>query len=242
MIELKKLSLLDIMPGNLIRDENVRQTAEAIDAQLNGVAGEIDLIRILERFDSLPESFINLLAWQYHVDFYDESLALEKKRNLVKIAIATHRIKGTKKAVENVVTAAFGNADVTEWFDYGGKPYHFRVAVSMDSFPTEERVAALRDSINSVKNVRSWLDDEDLTFAYAHDVGIRVAVASDLRRIVTLEQEAEYEAPAIERPLYIGGVVKKRQDITPGTLSSGQRARVAIAVNIVRTVGMEVEM
>lgn len=100
-----------------------------------------------------------MLAWQWHVDFYDYNLSLIEKRSLVKKSLNTHRIKGTPAAVEEVVTAAFKSAKVVENWEYGGQPYHFKVEMVREGMPSRNELESLSRSINAVKNVRSWIDE-----------------------------------------------------------------------------------
>ncbi|NMB19201.1 MAG: phage tail protein I, partial [Erysipelothrix sp.] len=101
---------------------------------------------------------VDLLAWQFHVDFYDPALSLTAKRNLVKSSILVHKRKGTPWAVRQVCNDAFGYAEIIEWFDYGGEPYHFSILTEgslVDSVAWQSFFRALE----SAKNVRSWLDE-----------------------------------------------------------------------------------
>ncbi len=56
-----------------------------------------------------------------HVDFYDSSLSLEVKKQMVKNSLKWHRIKGTSAAVSDVVKTVFGRSWIEEWFEYSGK-------------------------------------------------------------------------------------------------------------------------
>lgn len=156
---LETISMMDILPPNLRADEKVAAAAKAIDEELQRVNADIEQVIHLARIDKLPEAVVDLLAWQFHVDFYEPvSMDLETKRKLVKQSIAWHRIKGTPAAVEQVLSAAFADAVVTEWFEYGGEPYHFRIKASGFN-PDSKKVKDLIQALNTVKNVRSWMDD-----------------------------------------------------------------------------------
>lgn len=155
---LETISMMDILPPNLRADEKVAAAARAIDDELQRVNADIEQVIHLARIDKLPEAVVDLLAWQFHVDFYEPvSMDLETKRRLVKQSIAWHRIKGTPAAVEQVLSAAFSDAVVTEWFEYGGEPYHFRIKASGFT-PQSKTVKDLLRALDTVKNVRSWLD------------------------------------------------------------------------------------
>lgn len=157
MINLEYISLLDIVPDNLKQDEQVKAASLALDTELKNVSSAIKLCLLLPRLAELPESILDLLAWQYHVDFYEPiGMHIEKKRELIRKSIDWHRHKGTPYAVEQVVSAAISDAVIQEWFDYGGAPGTFRIKTS--GFKEEGTYKELIKSINSAKNTRSHLD------------------------------------------------------------------------------------
>lgn len=164
MIELKDNALQRILPNSISGDATVKDIVQAISGRLVQLGSQAELVLLLPRLKKLPEEIVDELAWQYHVDFYDVAADITKKRELVRKAIARHRYKGTPAAVEEVCSAAFDTAEVVEWYEYGGKPYHFRVRMVQESIPDEAAMAEMVKAINSAKNTRSWLDS--LTFLY----------------------------------------------------------------------------
>ena len=86
--ELQHTSLLDILPQNLLRDEQIKAAAQALDAELQKITAATKEALLLPRLDELPEAVIDLLAWQWHVDFYEPNMSLETKRQLVRESIA----------------------------------------------------------------------------------------------------------------------------------------------------------
>ena len=156
--ELKTLSLVDILPDNLLADEQIYATAKALDKELQLVAEDCKQVMHLSRIDELPEPVLDLLAWQWHVDFYEIGLDLKAKRNLVRESIAWHRHKGTKAAVKSGVHAVYGSGEVEEWFEYNGEPYHFRVVDIVPDTIDMDSIRLVLRLIDSCKNTRSWLD------------------------------------------------------------------------------------
>lgn len=141
-----------------INRTNLNETAQTVDREMHLVSDNVILALIYARIDELAEDVVDNLAVQLHVDFYDYSLALDKKRAVVKQSIARHQIKGTKAAVEQVIRTVFNQGHVQEWFEYSGSPYHFRVdAIESDGIDAET-INSVVKAVNSVKNVRSWLD------------------------------------------------------------------------------------
>ena len=62
---------------------------------------------------------------------------------------------GTPAAVEELVTAVFGDGKVEEWFEYGDEPFYFRITVN--AAPTPDMISYLDSMIGKVKNTRSHL-------------------------------------------------------------------------------------
>ena len=156
--DLQSVSLLDILPPNLLADKQIHAAARALDDELQKITAATRNALLLPRLDELSEEVIDLLAWQWHVDFYEPiGMDIETKRRLIKNSIAWHRIKGTPAAVEQVVSAVFDTSHVQEWFEYGGKPYHFKV-ITEDVTTDPNVLARMRRAINAAKNTRSWLE------------------------------------------------------------------------------------
>ena len=122
-------NLMRILPAVLARDKNVYALAEAIAEALVAELGNIDLVRIYARIDELPERLLDILAYDFKVDWWDGDYTLEQKRKTLKDSWRVHRMMGTRAAVELAVQAVFSSATVSEWFEYGGKPYYFRLSV-----------------------------------------------------------------------------------------------------------------
>jgi phage tail P2-like protein len=157
MANLVTTKIVDLLPISLQGDASVMAAATALDSELTAVTTAIEECLLLPRLDELAEDVIDLLAWQWHVDSYDPGFPIAKKRNLVLQSIAWHRRKGTPGLVQDLVSAIYSSGVVTEWFEYGGTPYHFRVQTT-GVISSDEIYTQLRAAIEVAKNVRSWLD------------------------------------------------------------------------------------
>ncbi|UYF99335.1 phage tail protein I [Halomonas sp. GD1P12] len=114
-------------------------------------------IRELWRPQECPERLLPWLAWAMSVDEWDAEWSEQQKRNAIDAAVYLHRHKGTAAAVQRAVDLVFDDAEVQEWFDYGGEPFHFRV-VSEGAFTSSRDYQRLTRLIESSKNARSWLE------------------------------------------------------------------------------------
>lgn len=174
--------LSDLVPQNLLEFKEIADICKALKLPMDDVVGSIFYDAIITNFDKMPEEVVDLLAWQWHVDYYDSTADVKTKRKLVKESLEVHRHKGTKYAVNMVVSAISEGYYIEEWFEYGGKPYHFRIVETdgdLISYSEKEIIKAVKDS----KNVRSWLD------------GVRVDVLQKIKQThyadITLSMECE---------------------------------------------------
>lgn len=158
----KENVFVDLLPSSLKNDPFVFALAEAVEMELKQAYKEAESMSDLNNVDKLPESLLDYLAYQRHVDFYDSSLPIEQKRILVKKAPFFHRYKGTPGAVEELVTTIFGEGKVVEWFDYDGAPFRFKV-VTNNPAAIHEKAALFIKAVETVKNKRSRLEKVELT-------------------------------------------------------------------------------
>lgn len=115
--ELEKISLQDIIPRSISGDKNVHAILKAVNPQLRGVSQNIREAFIVSRLNELPEDVIDLLAWQWHVDFYEPELPIETKRELVRESISWHRKKGTKAAIISALEKLNFVPTIKEWYE-----------------------------------------------------------------------------------------------------------------------------
>lgn len=146
-----------LLPYSLSQDPVLVAMFEALVIQLKEAYDEADLLYDLVNIDKLPEPLLDVIAYEKHVDFYDNQLTIEQKRELIKSSISWHRKKGTRWAVERVVSIVYPNANVYEWFEYDGHKYRFKIEVD-EPFIASKDMKRLRELVEATKNKSSWLE------------------------------------------------------------------------------------
>ena len=81
---------------------------------------------------------------------------LAVKQELLNESVDWHRHKGTPWAVKEMLKVLFNQGRVTEWYQYGGRHYFFRIGFEGDV--TGVQFDRILEAVYAVKNVRSWLD------------------------------------------------------------------------------------
>lgn len=172
----------ELLTPSIVEDPTMRAAADALDGVLNAATRAIprvllharlahasghDLLPPLGRLteqtgglEPLDDRTLELLAWQLHTEGFEVALTSQAKEALVNESVPIHRLAGTPWALRRALELAL-EAEVTlpEWFEYGGRPYFFKVRFAVPPAGlSEDRLREVFRLIYEKKNVRSWLD------------------------------------------------------------------------------------
>lgn len=154
-----KENLLLIMPPALTHDPSIMALATAAAEVLVNRLAEIDRLRLMPNIDGMDESLLDILAYDFKVDWWDSNYTLEEKRRTLKSSWKVHKMLGTKAAVETAISAIYPDTKVSEWFEYGGDPFHFKLLIDATYENVDpERHRRVMDRVEFYKNLRSHLD------------------------------------------------------------------------------------
>lgn len=175
MSNIHKLSaenMLRVLPDVLARDKKAYALAKAAAEAIEAVTAEIPAAQIYTAIDTLPEGLLDILAHDFKVDWWDGNYTLEQKRQTLKDSWRVHRMLGTPAAVELAISAIYPDTTVSEWFEYDGKPYHFRLNIDA-TYETVDQAKHQRvlERVEFYKNLRSVLDGVEY-----YDAGATAAV------------------------------------------------------------------
>ena len=127
MTSLRDSQIIDILPDILKYRPDVQAVSYAIRMQIARIYDLSQRCRMLADVDALGEDVLDLLAIELQSIYYDTSLPIDKKRDIIRSTLRWHWYGGTKASVEDYIRTIFGGGDVTEWYEYGGSPYTFKV-------------------------------------------------------------------------------------------------------------------
>ena len=153
-------NLMATLPQVLRNDPNLAALASSIADTLAKRNEEIRRVAIYSRIDDLPEDLLDILAYDFKVDWWDPEYTIEQKRELFKDSFFVHKKLGTVASVEKALSAIYPNVAVQEWFEYGGEPYTFRLSINATDFlvNTEMHKRAL-SLVGCYKNLRSVMEE-----------------------------------------------------------------------------------
>lgn len=177
MIKLTDARLTDALPKTLAEQPWVQALAEASRKMRRRVMAYADRTRLFCDIDEASEEALDALAVELQTPLYKNDYPLTVKRQIVKNSMLYYTRSGTRGAVEELLADIYQGAEVEEWFEYGGEPNYFCVAIdiSRTTVPVAEMTPAeLEGWLYSVKRASSALESLSYMIRHAIIIGCKV--------------------------------------------------------------------
>lgn len=177
MIKLTDARLTDALPKTLAEQPWVQALAEASRKMRRRVMAYADRTRLFCDIDEASEEVLDALSVELQTPLYKNDYPLTVKRQIVKNSMLYYIRSGTRGAVEELLADIYQGAEAEEWFEYGGKPNYFRVAIdiSRTTVPVAEMAPAELESwLYSVKRASSALESLSYMIRHAITIGCKV--------------------------------------------------------------------
>ncbi len=162
MILMSETTMVERLPAILKSDPDAVARASAISDELTLLRADLSRLNIEENIDYWPSEVIEHLAWEKHVSADAEGWKLattdQAKQDLIRDALLIHSMKGTPAAIKRIIKIVGFEAVLSEWFQYAGDPYEFKIEIISDGLALgDEAVENFLTIVNEYKNVRSFL-------------------------------------------------------------------------------------
>jgi phage tail P2-like protein len=103
--------------------------------------------------------FLDVIADDLQTYFLSPDMSEEERRAAIAASWRVHRIKGTVGAMETAFAAIGQPVEISEWWEYDGEPYHYRLDVDVTGRSVDDTTIGQIDRMaQEMKNVRSALD------------------------------------------------------------------------------------
>lgn len=243
-MKVSDLDFLRLLPAFMRDDEAAIALSKAMNKLISEPGSRIPSIRTWDEIDSMSEAELDELAWELDVDWYDSTgMSLEEKRETLKLAQQIKRKRGTKWAVERLISAYFGEGYVMEWYEMYGTPYTF-VALTTNTHTDAHNFEKFVEAVKAAKNARSHLAGVFYFWQQGPDPGIEYALDTKLHRyefvkcgtrpriatvgfIVKPSIELDPEARLLFYGFTHAGTIKCGTYPRPGTLGAADKHRIA---------------
>lgn len=152
-------NMLRVLPEVLKGDNSTLSLSKVTASILAEDKDKLQRLIIYACIDDLPEDLLDILAYDFKVDWWDPNYTLEEKRRTLKESWHVHRTMGTKAAVVKAISAIYPETRVLEWWEYDGKPYHFRLLIDSTYEGVDpEKHRRVLERVDFYKALRSVLD------------------------------------------------------------------------------------
>jgi len=119
---LRTSRLIDNCTQSIDYDRQVQSGCAAFDEQMYEIIDDTGQVVMIPNIMGITDStLVDILAWQFHVDFYDPTKDLEFRKQLVQLSIIWHKTKGTVQLVNDVLAMFYPGPPppyVVEWWNY----------------------------------------------------------------------------------------------------------------------------
>lgn len=140
------------LPPNMILDKKkLRAFCLAFDRKMGKLSEMMNKLIVWGDVDNVDPKYYDALASCLDAPYYRADYDNAKKLDIIKSAVMKRRYAGTKKAMKQLVKTIYDNGKFEPWYEYGGKPYHFKITAN--SLATYVQM-----SIKDTKAARSVLD------------------------------------------------------------------------------------
>lgn len=156
-MKLQEAEILKLLPAWMRDDGSVKGLAEGTDEVTRALAARIKLMSRWNQIDQLSEAELDEMAWELNIQWYDSTAPIETKRAVIRNSDRVYAKLGTPYAVAQIIADYFGTGEVREWYQYGGKPYHFKV-LSDNPGLVNENLDLFLSLLRTVKRRSAWLD------------------------------------------------------------------------------------
>lgn len=202
MIKFTEGGLIDIWPEK--KSPRMQALSYALQQAMKMVKRYADRSRCYAAIDELPEEILDYLAVEMRSMYYDQSMEIEKKRDIIKNTIKWYTYAGTADTVADMVSVVFGAGQIVEWFNYDEPPYTpgtFDIVTS--GRLTEDIMDQLNTMIKKAKNARSQIrrviivrDVHSVTHMAIHQTAVQECTVLNIIREDKAAGTAKYEATA----------------------------------------------
>lgn len=156
-MKLDDIEFIKLLPYFMQEDETDVGLSKGMSKIISAVFSNAKTLRVWDQFSSLNEKQCDELAYELDVDWYNqEGMTLDEKRDVLEKAISIKKKRGTKWAVEELLTSYFGSGEVMEWPEFDGQPFTF-YALTENEQMDEESFQKFVNAVQNAKNERSRL-------------------------------------------------------------------------------------
>lgn len=187
MISLHDAKLTDALPRILTKEPWAQAMAYAVNNQLRRLLTYADGVMVLASINKMPDTVLDVLAAELRLPYYSPTYSTAIKRELIRGGLQYWATVGTPESLTKILINIFGDAEIEEWFEYGGEPGYFRILTTNPNV-SGETLEQFRKTAQDVKRLSAWLEEVLVDLSFPNMVFTQGFVLYD-HTDITLTQE-----------------------------------------------------
>ena len=170
MADLKSGELIDMLGSTpFAEDVEIQCLSYALKKMTGVILGCADGTMVRGGLDHVKENILDVLAIEDDAQYYQQDMAEDVKREVIRHALQWKEKAGTPGAVRGVVGDVYGGGSVEEWFSYGGEPGHFKISVASEDMHIVIPESFVR-LVNRMKRLSAVMDGMDFTWSTYEEI------------------------------------------------------------------------
>ena len=158
MISLRDAKITNALPHILAKEPWVQAMAYAVNKQLDRLLTYADGVKVQASIDKMPDAVLDVLAAELRLPYYDPNYSITVKRELIRGGLQYWATVGTPESLTKILINIFGDAEIEEWFEYGGDPGYFRILTTNPNV-SGETLEQFRKTAQDVKRLSAWVEE-----------------------------------------------------------------------------------
>lgn len=132
------LNVFDLIPPSIKSSKEVQALFAGLQSEVDEIITEIHKITYLQDLTTVDDILLDHIAATWGLDAedgwgiveIDPAITRAKKESFVKLSWDLHRYRGTKYALERIISFVGLSGVVESWWQYSAPPYHFRITIT----------------------------------------------------------------------------------------------------------------
>lgn len=164
MIHIRDVEILDILPYTFKKPEYTAMS-RAMSSLHKMLYDKMSSVLFWADIENAAPDLLDLMAAELDAPFYSSDMTTERKRASIAASYKYNQTIGTVSSVEGLLSAAFGTGKVSEWFEYGGEDFYFKLEIKSEPplLITKSGYKLLKKRLDQVKPKRAKLEETVFT-------------------------------------------------------------------------------
>lgn len=160
MIKIRDCEILDLLPYTF-KTPRRRALSKALVKVRAKCYDTMSAVLFWGDIENASPVVLDAMAAELDAPFYSDDMPIEQKRSIIAATFEYNSRIGTMSSITALLTAAFGGGKVSEWYEYGGKPYYFKVEITyLEGIRTDiGNYEYFLKMLEKIKNKRSKLEN-----------------------------------------------------------------------------------